>query len=316
MLRRSIILPTLAAAAFTALFILVGWPRINPFGFPDLDNYRVGFQSGWYLFTTLDREPIDFVLNEGLWVYLFDFMYALIGDIDDTFTFVSIVIVFLTSLYVVLRAQAPWYLLFFFNPAFIEIALGQIRSGLAAGLFWTAVNVKGLPFKLALLLAASAIHTSFVLFSLIYLVFHFLRDTRSADAALSNSALTVLVISALALVPTVFREAALSTIGDQRAYQFLEYSSGIFLAIGWASFFVTYLLLRSDRRISFEGFFYGFGAAAALFSAIVGVYGARLVSIAIPALAVMCFQIDPRYRVLFIGQFIGFSGLYFVYWLS
>jgi len=47
-----------------------------------------------------------------------------------------------------------------------------------------------------------------------------------------------------------------------------------------------------------------------------GIYGARFVALAIPALAVMASEIAPNRQPLFFAQYIGFSGIYFFLWLQ
>lgn len=302
------------AAIFTAVFILIGWREINPYGFPDLDAYRVGFQSRWYLFTTLNLSPIEFALAEGLWIRGFDQLYALVGDIDTAFALVSTAAILLTSLFVVTRTRSPFYLIFFFNPAFIELTIGQIRSGLAAGIFWCAMNVKQGPVRLALMLTACLIHTAFFLFLAVYLAFFLFHQTEPVERLLRRPWISSAFLVLLAFLVTSIRGVVLAFFGDERAYQFLEYTSGIMLSLAWFSFILSYIFWRRESKISFEALFYMFCSSMFFFSALSGVYGSRFVSVSIPALAVMCSQLLPQYRPLFVAQFVAFSGIYFFYW--
>lgn len=306
----------LLATIFTALFLAVGWQQINPYAFPDLANYRGGFQSGWYLFTTLNRTPIDFVLSEGVWVWLFDALYYYVGDIDTAFLVVSAASVFLMSVFVLSRTSSAWYLLFFINPAFINLTIEQIRSGIASGIFWTAVTIENRPIKIALMLLAGSIHTVFFLFAAFYAVYHVSRQTKIVDAILRKPTISFLILTIVAIIATIFRDSILAAFGDQRAYQFLEYTSGILLAIAWVSFAATYLLFRREDRFSFESALFSFNTVTALLSAVIGVYGSRFAAVAIPALAVMASRIPPGYRFLFGVQYALFSLLYFFFWFE
>lgn len=303
------------AAAFTALFMMIGWQEINPYGFPDLESYRLGFQSRWYLFTTLNLSPIEFALAEGLWIRGFDQLYNAVGNIDTAFTIVSTVTVLLISSFIVARTQSPYYLIFLLNPAFVELALAQIRSGLASGIFWIAVSIKNTPVKIGMLIACCLIHTAFFLYSFLYILYMLINKTEIFGRLRHRPWISVVGLVTLALIITSIRGAVLAFFGDDRAYAFLDYSSGIMLSLAWFSFVLTYILFRQESRISFEALFYIFSSAMYLFSAMNGVYGSRFISIAIPAMAIMCSQLSSQYRPLYTAQFAAFSGAYFFYWL-
>lgn len=316
MIRKRTIINAAYAVAFAAVYVLIDWIEIVPYGFPDLDNYRYGFQSGWYLFTVLNRAPIDFLLAEGVWVYLFDFVYSYVGDIDTVFTIVSAVSIVLMSIYVIGRAGSPFYLIFFMNPAYIDLAIGQIRSGFAAGLFWLAVYVKNWPLKLALLVFAASIHTAFFVFGAFYIGFELLRRTAIVDRMLTRPLVMTVLLIGLGLVVTAARNGILIALGDVRGYMRLEFTSGVFLSLAWISFSFTYLAWQNRAKFSYESSFYAFCSSMALFSAVIGVYGSRFSSVALPAMAVMCSHLPPRYRIFFILQYALFTVVYFVYWFA
>jgi hypothetical protein len=303
------------AAVFAALFVMIGWRDINPYGFSDLEAYRAGFQSQWYLFELLNTSPIEFFLGEGLWVRLFDTLHAMVGDIDAAFTIVSLFSVFLIGLFVVKRAGSAWYLLFLFNPAFVELTLSQIRSGLACALFWSATLISRRPLKIAVLVTAAAIHTAFFLFGIFYLIYIMLGN-RQIFYNISRNALAIFTTTFfIGFVVTSIRTTALSAIGDQRALLMLDYTSGILLSIAWLTFAITFMLFRNNKKLEFEPIFYIFCAAMALTSAAFDLYGSRFSAVAIPALAVMAAGLAPQYRFIYIIQFAIFTTLYFYYWL-
>lgn len=316
MIRKQKIAHAAYAVAFATAFVLIDWIEVVPYGFPDLDNYRYGFQSGWYLLHIINRSFIDFLLAEGVWVYLFDFIYTLVGDIDTVFLIVSLASIALMSFYVLGRTGSPLYLVFFMNPAFIDLGIGQIRSGFAAGIFWIAVYVKNLPLKLVLLAFAASIHTAFFVFGLFYIGFALFRRSVIVDRLLGRPVLTTSLIIGLALIVTVARSDILAALGDLRGYLFLEFSSGVFLSLAWISFAFTYIAWKDRPRMEFDGSFYAFCGSMAFFSAMIGIYGSRFSSVALPALAIMCSHLPPRYRVMFVIQYALFTGVYFAYWLT
>ena len=134
--------PAATAGLFTTFFLLVGWKTIAPFNFTDLERYRVGFESKLYLFRVINLDPIRFVLSEGVWVYLFDDLYNRTGNIDVSFNIISFICVMLCSAYIISKTKSAIYTIFLINPAFVNLGLEQIRSGLGAGLFFISLTVK------------------------------------------------------------------------------------------------------------------------------------------------------------------------------
>jgi hypothetical protein len=309
------IVPFLCAALFAALFMAVGWQSINPYGFDDLDNYRIGFQSQIYLYRNLGLSPIEFFLNEAAWVWGFDYLYGYVEDIDLAFLIVTVSSVFLLSLYVIRRTGSFLPLLFFINPGFVDMVVGQIRSGFAAGLFFTALQVRIKWIKILLIVLASSIHTSFMLLGVFYGAFYFLRRMGPFDITVVKPYVTVALITIAAIVIIVFRDVLLASVGDERAFEVLSYQSRVFLSIGFVSFSISYILLSEEKSVTFESGFYLFNVVMALTSALIGVYGSRFVAYGIPVLAVMAADLPPKRRWPFYLQYVSFSALYFFYWI-
>jgi hypothetical protein len=316
MIRKQTIVNAAYAVVFATAYVLIDWIALVPYGFPDLDNYRYGFQSGWYVFSVMNRSLADFLLAEGVWVYLFDLLYSYVGNIDTVFSVISFVSILLMSIYVIGRTGNPLYLIFFTNPAYLDFAIGQIRSGFAAGIFWLAVYIQNRWLKVALVILAASIHTAFFVFGAFYLAFALLRRTRIVDRLLSKPLLSILVMIALGLVVTAARNGILMALNDVRGYFRLEFTSGLSLALAWGSFAFTYAAWQNRGKVGFEASFYAFCASMAFFSAIIGVYGSRFSSVALPGLAVMCSQLPPRYRTFFLIQYALFTIVYFFYWFA
>lgn len=307
--------PVLYAALFAALFMAVGWQDINPYGFDDLDNYRAGFQSQIYLYRALDLSPIEFFLNEAAWVWGFYYLYEYIGDIDLAFALVTVTSVFLLSLYVSRRTGSLLPLLFFINPGFIDMVVSQIRSGFAAGLFFTAVQVRSIWIKVILIVLAASVHTSFILLGVFYAAFYLIKRMGPFDVTIVKPyvVMAVLVIASIGI--TVFRDVLLASVGDERAFEVLSYQSRVFLSLGFVSFSASYILLSKDKSVTFESGFYLFNVVMASTSALIGVYGSRFVAYGIPVLAVMSADLPIERRLPFYLQYAVFSALYFFYWI-
>lgn len=304
------------AGLFTTFFLLVGWKTIAPFNFTDLERYRVGFESKLYLFRVINLDPIRFVLSEGVWVYLFDDLYNRTGNIDLSFNIISFICVVLCSTYIISKTKSAIYTIFLINPAFVNLGLEQIRSGLGAGLFFISLTVKNRILKSLLLFLSMCMHTVFFLVGSIYIIYLLFDRTKKFDIIKYNKLLTLSIISAISILIVIFREVILSSIGDRRAYSYFEQTSGIYLSVAWLTFIVTHYIYSKRDKLSFEACFFTFCVITMASSLFFGIYGARFVALAIPALAVMASEIAPNRQPLFFAQYIGFSGIYFFLWLQ
>lgn len=258
--------------------------------------------------------PLESLLNEAVWVWGFDELYTVTGDIDVAFSIVTTVSVLLMSVYVVKKTRNFVYLAFFLNPSFINLVAEQIRSGLASGLFFTAVWTRNIWIKAALLILPGLIHTSFILLSAFYVAFQVLKRVGPINFTIAKPFITLALITITAILLTLVRDVLLATIGDERAFDVLSYQSRVLLSLGYLSFSASYLLVSRDKSVTFESAFYLFNVVMALVSALVGFYGARFVAYGIPALAVMAAAIPAERRVLFFIQYAVFSIMYFFYW--
>jgi hypothetical protein len=259
--------------------------------------------------------PIEAFLNEASWVWIFEELYRQTGNIDVAFTVVTSTAVLLTSFYVLKKTRGFVHLIFFMNPGFINLVAEQLRSGLASGLFYTALWIRNYWIKGALLLLASSIHTSFVLLSVFYIGFHVFRRMGPMDLTIFKPYTTMAIVITASIVLTLFRDVLLASIGDERAYFVVDYQSGILLSLGFLSFSATHMAFTKEKVVTFESAFYLFNVVMAMVSAIVGVYGGRFVAVALPALAVMASQLPLERRVPFFIQYVAFSVGYFFYWM-
>ncbi|NVD44399.1 EpsG family protein [Qipengyuania atrilutea] len=304
------------AFLFCGVFFAVDWLERFPYNFPDLSNYREGFSSGWYLFSVINLDWLRFFLSEGTWVYGFDALWRELGDIETSFLVVSFASLLLISTYVLRQSRSAAPLIFFINPAFIHLIVEQLRSGLACGLFFTAVQAKSHYAKIPLFLLAASIHTSFLLFLSLYYLYLFTKKTRIIVWLTERYAVFFMVLFALALTLAFFRDAALSAIDDNRAFILEDQTSGILLGIAWSTFIVSYMILRNNKQFDFNFYFFVLNIMMFIASIFAGEYGARFVSVAIPALAVLSQDVPKERRHLFYFQYVLFSTIYFVIWAN
>ena len=304
----------LCAAVICVAFLSVDWVGRFPYAFPDLSNYRSGFSSGWYVFSLLNTDWLSFLLTEGVWVYGFDALWNAVGDMELSFLIVTALATFLILLYIISQTQSLAPALFILNPAFIHLVAEQLRSGLAVGIFLMGVKSHSQIIRLALFILSSTIHTSFILFFGLFYLYYFSSRLNLLKWLTDRYLLFFIILLTISILLTYFRETALAAIGDERAFIIEDQTSGILLGIAWFSFIVSYFVLR--RKIAFDFNFYFFVINVFMFisSIFVGVYGARFVAVAIPALAVMSRDLDPGRRPFFYAHYALFSFVYFLFW--
>lgn len=305
------------AMAVSGLFLAFGWAARFPHAFPDLINYRDGFSSGWYVFSILNLGWVDFILSEGAWVYGFDALWSLIGNIEKTFLAVSAFSILLIVYYIYSKSRSIVATLFIFNPAFINLAIEQLRSGLATAIFLTATQIKSRYIQGFLFVLALSIHTSFLLFAAFYYMISLADSTKISRYFDSRPVRMTLALMAVAFLIAYFRDFALTSIGDDRAFITTDQTSGYFLAVAWALFIVTFNFLRpAGSGMNFDIYFFYLNVFMFVASIMMGSYGARFVAIAIPSLAVMSSQLEGNGRKLFLAHYFLFSAVYFAFWLS
>lgn len=307
----------LVAAGLCAAFMAVDWATRFPYTFPDLRNYRAGFESGWYLSSVINLDWPRFIIAEGAWIYGFDALWRYIGSIESSFFVVSATATFLIILYIFLRTRSYVAILFILNPAFINLVIEQLRSGIASGLFYIGTLIKNPYLQFPFLFAALSIHTSFIFFVAFYYAFKLIGAFRVKKFLDGNFVYGVLALFAFAYMVSYFRDAALMTLEDSRAFIQEDQTSGIMLAVGWSLFLVSFFFLREKKEeYSFDYYFFALNVFMFISSIITGSYGARFVAIGIPALAVISQHVRPDRRLFFYLHYFLFSAVYFLLWVS
>jgi hypothetical protein len=306
----------LAAAVLCCAFISVNWVQRFPYTFPDLKNYKEGFESGWYLFSVMNLGWIKFILAEGLWTYGFDALWRWTGDMSLSFLIVTAVATFLIVYYIYVKTQSIIASLFILNPAFVNLVVEQIRSGLATGIFLFATLIRFRIVQALMFVCSISIHTSFILFVGFYYAFSIARAMRVTIAINNRVAITIVLMFFLAFTISYFRDFALSAFGDNRAFIQDDQTSGILLGVAWILFIVTFYMFRSvEEEYSFDMYFFLLNVFMFISSTIMGVYGARFVAIGIPSLAAMSRHVSAERRPIFYAHYFLFSVFYFIVWL-
>lgn len=307
----------LVAALLCLAFVAVNWTERFPYTFPDLQNYRTGFESGWYMSSVINLDWLHFILAEGNWIYGFDALWRYVGNMDESFFIVTAAATFLIALYIYEKTRSYAALLFVLNPAFVNLVVEQLRSGIATGLFFVGTLIRRPYLQIPFFFLALSIHTSFIFFVAFYYMFKVgerFGIRKFFDRRLS---IGLLAVFAFAFVVSYFRDTALSSLDDSRAFIQEDQTSGMLLAFAWSLFLINFYINRKkEEEYSFDFYFFAMNVFMLVSSIITGAYGARFVAIGIPALAVMSKYIRPDRRILFYGHYFLFSMFYFFLWAS
>jgi hypothetical protein len=306
----------LAAAAICGLFIAVNWVQRFPYTFPDLKNYREGFESGWYLFSVMNLGWFRFIISEGLWVYGFDALWRWTGNIDASFFIVTALATFLIAYYIMYKTRSLLAALFICNPAYVNLVVEQLRSGLATGIFLVATLVKSPLIQAPLFVCAISIHTSFALFVMFYYLYVIVTRFGLKRFFENRLWLGIIALLVLAFVIAYLRDFALSAFGDSRAFIQDDQTSGILLGVAWTLFIASFYVFRAREEYGFDLYFFMLNVFMFVASTYMGVYGARFVAIGIPSLAAMSIHVRADRRYLFYAHYFMFSGFYFIVWLA
>nr|WP_246617024.1 EpsG family protein [Sphingomonas yunnanensis] len=294
----------------------MNWVQRFPYTFPDLRNYRQGFESGWYLSSVMNLGWVRLILSEGLWVYGFDALWRWTGNVDRSFFIVTALATFLIVYYIFYRTQSLIAALFVCNPAYVNSVVEQLRSGLATGIFLNATLIRNPVIQVPLFVCAIGIHTSFLLFVLFY--YAYVAVTRVGIRKLLDERLWLGIVAVLllAFIIAYVRDFALTAVGDSRAFIQEDQTSGILLGIAWSLFIASFYLFRKQEEYSFDLYFFMLNVFMFLSSTYMGVYGARFVAIGIPSLAALTVHLRSDRRYLFYVHYFTFSAFYFLVWIS
>lgn len=213
---------------------------------PDLQNYRLGFESGWYVFGHESRLAEIYPVRGRLDVRLRRALENNGRHRQELFI-ISCVSTFLLIYYIYFRTKFIGAMIFIANPAFVHITIEQIRSGLAAGIYYFAITNRNWYIKSALLILSLSIHTSFVFFVLFYIGYELSKRFGILQLINKRFFISLAAVFVFAFLVSYLRDGVLTAVGDERGYIQDDQSSGVLLGVGWTLFLVSFFYLR-DRE--------------------------------------------------------------------
>ena len=154
---------------FAIFMISVPWEQFQGYRFIDLNNYKTYFlyETPVYEYVNLSK-LMDFITREALWHYAGFFVIKDLG-IQPSIYFYSISFFCLFIFALIVQKYSCFYcVLFLINPLVVTLCMSQLRSALALSVLFVAYIINSRFAKIFLPLIAMFLHTSVVIFLLIF----------------------------------------------------------------------------------------------------------------------------------------------------
>jgi hypothetical protein len=307
----------LVSIVFALCFMYVPWEGLRGEEFYDR---RVYLDNFFHSLPLLEEKEISglkaFLVNEVLWdVLVRGLMEGFDLPAEAVFSGIGLLCLFCFA-YFLARKHGPLAMLLLINPLVVDFAMSQLRMALAVSIVLLALFSGRRLLIAAAVIAACFIHTSIVLFMVMYLVaVRTGKWVRKADLpaptfgyiAMAGGLLVALLIGPL-------REAVLTSMNDRRA----EYEMAA-ASVSYASFWIVLLAAVPFQGKAFYRDNMNVLAVTCLstfvFATFLGVFAARFISATMPALLSAMLTMDRPVRELAVLAYLLFLVLQWTYWL-
>lgn len=238
---------------FAILFSVFPWELILPeVYFNDRNTYRIMVEShfnkiifGGYYDTITSYFSYEWAWNFTLYVFYEELKFSF----DTIFLFLTFFNIFITSL-IFTKITKVGYLPFLLNPWFFDFIYSQTRLALAISLLYLCYLLFLRKIRIILpliILYALLIHTSALLFLIIYIITYYINTLKINY--LIKYLLCVSLGLGLAIILGPNLMGILDTLGDRRAneYQDINFSVSLLQMIPW---YIIYLYISIKYIIS------------------------------------------------------------------
>ncbi len=311
----------LLASFFFSFFYVytIGWSDFHTF--PDINNYIYRIE---YLANGGEESVhrgISYFFSEPVWKYLLQSIANIFNQDSylNGFYLTAFFSLFIYAYFTFQRIHPILAIIFFLNPMFIDLIMGQTRIALSFSLLLLAFQYKNkvLLFSILLVVCATLIHTTALLFVGIYVLLIFLYSKFNERSYYTTAFLLSIAI------PVFLRYIApiiLSAVGDRRFNVTAYGSSSLTYALIWLIISLI-LVTFSNNYIKSKNQSIIIGYAIVMtglffFSSLMGLYGQRFVALSIPLIIISINYLPKYYREM---TFIAL-GLYleiqWIYWLE
>ena len=284
---------------------IIPWSTIYHGDFLDIENYITRIEYLHRGGNEAVHTGISWFFSEPLWKYIIIAIGFIFDDYRLAIYLVSIIIVFLYSIFLFKRVDYYIGMIFLFNPMFIDLVMAQVRSAFAFALLLLAYDLSSKRWTLVVAFMAVLIHASMPLFILIYFLLSKLNQTVTPK---KYYLITIFTAFLFALFMRYGIDILLTLIGDRHAgyedviagasisYSIIWFTIGIVVAI-FATFENEDERIIAGYAITMTSFFF--------FSSLMGNFAQRYVALTIPLIIISVGYLPKHFK----------QGTYIVFWL-
>jgi hypothetical protein len=239
---------------------------------------------------------ISWLFTEPIWKYIIIAIGFAFDDYRLALYIISIIIVFLYSIFLFKRVEYYIGMIFLFNPMFIDLVMAQIRSAFAFALLLLAYDLSSKRWATVVAIISFLIHASMPLFIVIYFL---LSKLNKAVTPKKYYLFTIFTALLFAIFMRYGIDILLTLIGDRHAgykdviagaslsYSIIWFTIGIIVAI-FATFKNEKERIIAGYAITMTSFFF--------FSSIMGNFAQRYVALTIPLIIISVGYLPKHYK--------------------
>lgn len=293
---------------------LIPWDTLKEFS--DIKNYLASMLFYKQEGTIHTVEGISFIVSEWLWKFIL-LQLSYFSNTKDILYLVSFFGLSVYSYFTFKKVHYFVVVLFFFNPMFIDLILGQIRILLAFSLLLIAFQISSKKSILFMLMGI-LVHASSILFIVIYFILKAMNIIFKNRNFYFYSILLSLI---LALFLKYGIDVLLIALDDKRA-NYADKISGnsIKYSIFWFLVSIT-LAINSYTNEHNEKLKIIIGFSITMtslffFSSLLGSYGQRYVAVSIPLIIISIYHLPSKYSWGLFYIFALWQLFQFFYWFN
>jgi len=283
---------------FYAILItyIIPWTTIYHGDFLDIGNYLKRIEYLYVGGNEASHIGLSWLLSEPLWKYIIIGIGLTFDDYRLALYLISIIIVFLYSIFLFKRVPYPVGMILLLNPMFIDLVMAQVRSALAFSLLLLAYDISSKKWSIIVTIISILIHASMPLFIFIYFLLYKLNKSVS-----SKNYYLITIITALffALFMKYGLNILLTILGDRHAgYENTIVSASLSYSMVWFAigiFVATFATFKNENEriiagyaITMTSFFF--------FSSLMGNFAQRYVALTIPLIIISISYLPKHYK--------------------
>lgn len=231
-----------------SIFCSINWENVFPKQyFEDRRVNRLIFESGFNKLNYVDEyysSPLSYLTNEWGWEFFLYTVNDVVGlNFELSFGIISFLSVFISN-YIFISYLPKSYSLLLYNPWFFDFIYSQSRLAFALSIISVAFFLRKLKIiSFILILYALTIHTSILLFLIIFLLSYYFSVTNYYKQYFKNL-MAIIIGSVLALITGPVFLYILSYFGDRRAsvYEKIDMSNSALTLMPWIIVYSVFLL--------------------------------------------------------------------------